>query len=148
MEYYYELKYGDYKDLKTVYIPPASVASVYNRWENGQPIKLSTGGIPANQIRSFEKSDRPFNSQPLLEAVAQAFKEPMVTDGEVNIKWVKKVVTKDKWERYYSASPGYRRLDESDGLTTVAFRVPTHLVNSNTMQYCDEQEISRLTRVD
>lgn len=146
--YYWILKYGDYKDLKTVMIPPSAVETVKHRWDNGEPIHTTNGSIPANQIREFERSDRRYTEQPLLESAAQAFHEAIVNpDESVQTKWVKKNVTNNKWDKYYSANPAYRRLGEFNGMVSIAFQVPTHLIDPTAVDYCSDSDITTLTNV-
>lgn len=146
MEFYWQLTYGDYKDLQSVKIPPASVETIKRRWSAGDVIHLSTGSIPANQVRSFEITDKQFNAVPLLEAASQAFNEPVVTDEGIGTRWVKKPVTQAKWDKYYSASPGYKYLDQMNNMVMVAFKVATHDVDVTKTPYCNESEVQQLTR--
>lgn len=147
-EYYWELKYGSYKDLKSVMIPPASVDQVKHRWDGGEPIHLTgRASIPANQIREFEITDKLFTTQPLLESVAQAFNEPIVNeDGSVAARWVKKTVTQDKWNRMLSNIPGYRALDGDNGMMTIAFKLAIHDIDPTKTPYCTEEEVRQLER--
>lgn len=146
MEFYWELKYGDYKDLRSVMIPPASVVTVKKRWDSQEPIHLSSGSIPANQIRSFEITDRPFNPVPMIEEVSQVFKEPMYNDdGEVRARWVKQIVTKNKWDKHYSSIPSYKLLDDNGNMATIAFVKAIHDINPAVTPYCTGDEVKRLT---
>lgn len=158
MEYYYELKYGSYNDLKSVLIAPSSVKVVQKRWDNGDPIHIpGRGSIPANAIRSFEVTGKVYGgSQKLLEEAAQAFGEPIyveVDNGkgsaetQIEVKWVKKAVTTDQWQRYYSPSPGYKLLNEESGMALIAFRQPTHQIDKAKVQECTQDEVARLTRM-
>lgn len=148
MEFYWKLEYGDYKDLKSIMIPPASVEAVKRRWEQGQPINLSQGSIPPSQIRSFEMSDKPFSSQPMLTAgAAQAFHEPIITADGVEARWVKKSVTKNSWEKRYSQINGYKLLGDDGNMAVVAFKLATHDVNPGVTPYCTEAEIKMLTDI-
>lgn len=154
-QFYWKLEYGDFNDLKSVMIPPASVEQVKRRWEQGQPINLNTGSIPPNQIRSFEITDRPFGEVPrLAESAAQAFHEPiyhpvtgigLVEEQAIEVRWVKKLVTRQQWEKKFSAIPGYTFLGEYNGMALVAFRVATHDIDLTKVDYCTEDEISQLT---
>lgn len=165
MEFYWQLKYGPRDELKTLYIPPAQVANVQRKWDNGQPIHTTTGSIPPSQIKEFSPSDKPFGSQALLEAGARAFHEPIYKTlpekqrfrtqaGEtieipyevIEGKWVKQVTTTDKWGRYYSAIPAYRLLEESGGMAIMAFKLATHDIDPTKTPECTAEEVKRLTR--
>lgn len=146
MNYYWELRYGDWKDLKRIIIPPSAVDTVKRRWDNGEPIHTTTGSIPANQIKEFEITDKLFNPQPLIEDVARVFNEPVLTeDGSVVARWVKRPVTRQKWEKYYSISQGYRYLDDQNGMVMMAFSLPVHQIDLHNTTYCSQEELIRLT---
>lgn len=148
-KYYWELRYGKFPEpVKSLMIPPASAENVKKRWDNGQPIHTSNGSVQASEIKSFEPTDKLFTTHPLLEEVARAFNEPMINeDGEVKSRWVKKNVTQDKWNRFFSVSPGYKLLGESFGMMTIAFRVPVHLIDVNKTTPCTLEEVNRLTKL-
>lgn len=145
-EFYWELKYGDFKEPRSVMIAPDTVAALQRRWDNGQNIHLKTGTVPANQIRSFEITDKPFGEQRLIESAAQAFKEPIFHGDAIEVKWVKQIVTRDKHARHYSQIPGYRYLGEDNGMAVIAFRKATHEIDPSVTPYCTEDEINTLTR--
>lgn len=128
-------------------IPPDSVEVVRRRWKNNEPINLATTSIPANQIKKFQLTGRPYGQQPLLEAAAQAFKDPMYNpDGTVIVQWVKKHVPQREYTKHYGAIPSYRRLDEDRGMIVVAFRLPVHLIDTAKLDYCTPDEVQQLTR--
>lgn len=153
MDYYWLLTYGSRDDLKHIYIAPGSVEGVQHKWNRGEPIHTPHGSVPARDIRSFEPSDRPYGEQRLLQEAAQAFKEPIIHTTEVkgtiyesvNAKWVKQVVTQSKWERYYNAIDAYHKLDDDGVRVTMAFLVPTHLINEMRTPLCTNKEIDLLT---
>lgn len=158
LEFYYELKYGAWNDLKSVYVAPASVGVVQKRWDNGDPIHIpGRGSIPANQIRSFEVTGKVYGgTQKLLEDAAQAFGEPLYvevdlgkgrTETQIQAKWVKKAVTTDQWQRHFSSIPGYNLLREESGMTLIAFRLPVHAIDSSRVQECTIDEVKQLTRL-
>jgi hypothetical protein len=143
MEYYWELLQFD---GTVTQIPPNAVDTIKRRWDAGEPIHLSIGSIPANQIKAFRLTDKLYNSQPLIEEVAQAFKEPLLSeDGSIKARWVKKHVTNEKWNKHYSAIHSYRHLGAENGMTIIAFKVPTHLIDYSMVQDCDDNDIKRLT---
>lgn len=147
MQYYHKLVYGDYKDLKTLWIPPASVPDIQKKMSNNEPIHLTGAGtVVPSQIRSFEPSDKPFNPQPLLDAVAGAFNEPVINeDGSIACRWVRKEVTSHQWDKHYGPI-GYKRLGDTVGMVSVAMFMPIHQIDTAKMQYCTDAEISKLTR--
>lgn len=149
MKFYWELvQFDDTVSL----IPPDSVEVVKRRWADGQPIHLETMSIPANQIKKFTISEKPYSNQKLLEGVAQAFDEPILdkretawgyTDETIRCRWVKKTVTNDKWIRFYSNIPGYKFLREDMGMTVVGFKLPVHM--RSAVDNCSEDEVKILT---
>lgn len=141
--YYWELILFD---GTTTLIPPAASDLIKKRWDDGQPIHLSTGSVPANQIKSFKPTDKPFTQTKLIEDVSQAFNEPLLNnDGSIVFRWVKKAVTREKYNKHYSNVPSYRFLND-DGMVTIAFRLPVHMIEQTITPYCDEQEIKVLTQ--
>lgn len=142
------------RDGTVTRIPPDSVEVVQRRWGEGKPIHTRLRSIPSQQITSFRITNTRFTTQPLLEAASQAFKEPMFTTTEdngityeaVQARWVKTVVTMDRWQRYYSSIPSYRFLGELNGMAEVAFRVATHDIDVNKTPYCTDDEIATLER--
>lgn len=144
MNHYWELTL---RDGTKVQIPPEGVEVVQRRWDQGRPISTRRQVIPPNQIVSFEQTSRVKTDVPLIEAAAQAFKEPMEEEvnGEIVIqaRWVKKQVTQREWEKFYSAS-GYKRLPDEGGMVVVAFRLPTHQIDSK-VSYCSDSDIKVLT---
>lgn len=144
MNYYWELITRD----GTKYdIPPDKVAIVNRRMEAHDPINLSTATVPFAQIDTFRVTERPFNAQPLLDAAARAFNSEQITDdGSIRASWVKKSVTQDKWNRYYSPNPAYRKLGDSGGMVEIAFRLPVHMIDVNNVSYLTADEEVRITR--
>jgi len=147
-EFYWELIQ---RDGTVIEMPPEAVAVVKRRWEAGQPIHTKhQGSIPPAQIVAFRPTDKLATQTPLLEEVAQAFNEPVVEvreNGEtvVIVRWVKKRVTQNRWEKFYSPS-NYKRLGEEAGMVTIAWRQPIHQINSLEVQYCTEDEIRQLEK--
>lgn len=142
-EFYWELIQHDGTVIE---IPPAGVDVVKRRMANGEPINTKTAIIPANQIKTFRQMGKQFNPQPLLEAAAQAFDEPVVNDdGSVASKWVKKPVTQREYAKHFSNIPAYRKLADENNVVVVAFRLPVHQINYQTLEECTEQEVQQLT---
>jgi hypothetical protein len=145
-DFYWELTYGDFRDLKRVKLPPAAVGVVRRRWDRGEPVHIAgRASIPANQIRSLEKTSEPFGQPLLLEEAARAFNEPLYNEeGAIQSKWVKKPVTHDRYNRYYAALPAYHRLADEGDMAMMAFRVPTHLIDYTIVSDCTDEETKRL----
>lgn len=142
MNYYWEIVQFDGTLTE---IPPNAVEVVKRRWDNNQPIHTTTQTIPANQIKSFHQTTKPFG-QNLLETAAQAFKEPIYTeDGAIQAKWVKKTVPQKVFQKLYYATPAYKTLQSESGQVTVAFLVAVHDIDTSKVQYCSEEEIRQLT---
>ena len=144
MSYYWELITRD----GTKYdIPPEKVDIVNRRMAAHDPINLSTATVPFAQIDTFRITERPYNQQPLLDAASRAFNtEQLNEDGSVVSSWVKKAVTQDKWNRYYSPNPAYRRLGDNGGMVEIAFRLPVHEIDVNSVSYLTAEEEQRITR--
>jgi hypothetical protein len=141
--YYWEIV--DYEGNVT-YIPPDAVEKVRKKREAGLPIQTTSGDITPNQIKHFRVSNRPYNQVPLLEAVSEAFNEPLLNeDGSIVYRWVKKLVPSRLYQKHYSALPSYHSLGEQNGMAWIAFKQPVHQVNTNEVEYCTEDEIKRLT---
>jgi hypothetical protein len=151
MDFYWEIV--EY-DGTVTYIPPSMVDVVKKRRDNGQPINTNIRSITPNQIKKFQITNRPYSQAALPtgdieEEVSQAFKQPAYTtvDGEQMIRgrWVKKTVTMDKWNRYFSQLPAYKFLEESSGMAVIAFKLALHDIDVYTTPYCTPDEVTRLT---
>jgi len=142
-EYYWELIT---KDGTCIEIPPSGIDVVKKRMGNHDPINTRTQVIPYAQIEHFRITSKPYSAQNLLEEVAQAFNDPIHNeDGSIVCRWVKKEVTQDRWNKYYSPL-GYKRIGGEGGITTVAMRLPVHLIDTNETPYCSDEEVHKLTR--
>lgn len=141
-EYYWELITRDGSRFE---VPPSAVPVVKRRMDNHDPINFKTASVPYAQIEHFRITDKVYTDQPLLDSVAQAFKEEQISEtGDMQVRWVKKTVTQDKWNKYYSANPAYRLLAEEGGMSQIAFRVPVHQIDQQLTPYCTEEEVSKL----
>ena len=142
MRYYWEILERDGTITK---IPPDSVTVVQRRWTEGLPIHTETRSIPANQIQSFHVTADIYGGVPMLEAASQAFSEPMITDdGSVKWRWVKQVVTSNKWGKYYSLSPGYKLLRSDGGIVEMAFKKAIHDIDVNKTPYLTDEEVKAI----
>lgn len=147
MEFYWELIYwvDNPRETSRLEIPPSGVQVIQRRMDNGQPIHTARSGtIPANKISGFRPTDRQYNPQPLLEAAAHAFNEPVFNGETIVSRWVKKPVPQDKWNRYYAAQPSYRNVGDMGGMTMMAFKQPVHQIDLTVVQYCTEEEIKKI----
>lgn len=144
MEFYWELIQHDGTRIE---FPPSAADVIKRRWDKGLPIHTKfSGSIPHNQIKAFRPTDKPYSTQPLLEEVAGVFHEPVVNpDGSIACRWVRKAVTQDKWNRHYSAVPGYKKLRDEQGMTLIAMFLPIHEINVNLTPYCTDDEVNQLT---
>lgn len=144
MNYYWELICRDDTRYE---IPPEAVEVVKRRMANKDAINLSSATIPYSEIKQFRVTDKRYAQQPLLEAAAHAFNEPMYNqDGSVIAKWVKKNVPQREYNKHYSHIQAYRRLGDTGSMVTVAFFLPVHDIDTNKVDYCTDDEIATLTR--
>lgn len=143
MEYYWKLTQYDGTEVD---LPPAIVPIIKRRMTSGEPINLKTATIPVNQIKSFRISERPFLDTPLLEEAAGVFGEPLEQNGDMVVRWVKKMVPQDKWNKYYSPNVAYRKLGEENSMVIVAFRLPVHQINQMLTPYCTDAEVNKLNK--
>lgn len=112
------------------------------------PINTKTMSIPAHQIKSFRICEKPYTSTPLLEEVAGVFKEAMHNDdGSMIYRWVKKGVTQDKWNKYYSPNVAYKKIGDENNMVIIAFKLPVHLINASVTPYCTEQEVNIINKL-
>lgn len=144
-EFYWELVQHDGTRLE---IPPGKdVETIKKRMQDGQPINTRSMVVPVNQIKFFRMTDRPFSTQPLLDAAAQAFNEPVLNDdGSIAVKWVKLHATQSKWEKFYAPSPGYKQLPSENGMAVVAFKKPIHEIDVSITPYCSDEEVLLLIK--
>lgn len=141
-DFYWELVL---RDDTTVELAPQSVPVVQKRMANKDAINLKNRSIPYSEIKDFRQTDKPYG-QPLLEAAAQAFNEPIWNpDGSMAVTWVKKSVSQKSYDKLYGGIPSYRKLDDDNGRAVVAFRVAIHDVDTTTTIPCNQDEINRLT---
>lgn len=148
-DYYWNLTL---RDGRVIPIPPKAIDVVKRKMATREPIITSESSIPFSLIQSFDKSSRRAGQQSLLEEVAQAFGEAIITQDEdnndmVKARWVKKQVTNQEYASYYSKGHMYRKLGATDGgMVWVAFVVATHLMDSTKVEYCSREDIKQLTR--
>jgi hypothetical protein len=110
-------------------------------------IPTTTMTINVKDVKSFDKSDIPISEQLAIEAgAAQAFHAPIhetLPSGEqaIEAKWVKKSVSRRKWDSFYSGNSSYRSLEEFDNNIIIAFKVATHNIDYKKVTELSKQEI-------
>lgn len=152
MEYYWELILKDGEEIE---IPPLAVEVVQRRLGNKDTINLKTRSIPFSEIKIFQQTSKPYGEQPLLDAAAQAFKDPIYVETvsplgrkEEAIKgqFVKKKVTRREFNKYYAKLPSYRKLEDNGNFIEVAWLMPVHEIDVSKMNYCTPDEVELLTK--
>jgi hypothetical protein len=150
-QYYWEIIKWDGEKIK---VKPENAEYVQNLIAKGEGfIKTATMTMNVKDIKSFDKTDAIYSGDQkrLEEGAAQAFKEALTferdsgfgyTETVTEAKWCKKSVTRRKWEQYYSANAAYHKIEEDDNRVIIAFRIPTHLINSQLVAELTEPEIS------
>lgn len=149
MTFYWELieKDGTRHD-----IAPDDVPKINKLMGNHDPVPLKAGTIPFSEIKHFRASNKSYGQQPLLEAVAQAFREPIYQEAKekgviyhsVACQWVKKPITAREYDSHYSKIPAYRNLGTDNGMVMVAFKVPIHEVDTVKTTPCTTVEEEKL----
>lgn len=143
VKYYWEIVEFD---GTVTQIPPEAHDVIQRRWDNNQAIHTTNHSIPANQIKKFRITDKPYGEQPLLEAAAQAFRQPVYHEDAVVARWVKRSVPQQMYNRRYAGIPAYRSLGENNGMIMMAFRVPVHLIDVAQQTECTEDEVHKLDK--
>lgn len=145
MEFFWEL---GTQDDSTYQIPPEAVDKVKAWMATKDAVLLKSAVIPYAQIKYFRPTSRAYSSVPLIEAAAQAFKEPIVRgDSAVDAKWVKKAVTQREYNTYYSKIPSYYKLAEDSVGIWVCFLLATHDINPGLLQECTPDEAATLNQL-
>lgn len=139
-EYYWEIVERDGAVTK---IPPQHREIVQKRWDEGQPIVTLTHTIPSHQIVKFRMTSERYGEQPLLDAAARAFNEPIINNGGVRSKWVKKIVSQ---QSELLKIPSYRVIGRENGMVVIAFKMPVHLIDLQKVEECNVSDIALLTR--
>lgn len=142
-DFYWELVQHDGTRLE---VPPTHVDEIKKRMDSGSIIHTNSMSIPINQIKYLRQTERLYNPRPMLEAAAQAFKEPLYAEnGSIKARWVKKDVPQRVYNKKYDAIPAYRKLGSGSGMVTVAFKLPIHQIDHNILQECTDEEVKSLT---
>lgn len=147
-KYYWNLTL---KDGQVIPIPPKGVPIVQKKMELREVIKTPRHRIPFSEIKSFEQSAKVYEGIPLEEEAAKAFNEPMLTSNDegvesIKARWVKKRVTQGEYNNHYSKGQGYTYLSNEDGFVWVAFTVAAHQVDTTKVEYCNSDDVKKLTR--
>lgn len=150
MEYYWELVL---KDGTKYEIPPKAVELVRKKMTAKEPINMRSAVIPFSEVKDFRQTEKRADLPPLIDDVARAFNEPQYTERvEHGIKytgvkaaWVKKRVTQERWNNYYSKTMD-KRIGEEDGMVVIAFVLPIHSIDFNEVQYCTQEEVEKLDK--
>lgn len=144
MDYYWQLTL---KDGTTVDIPPKSVEAVQALIKAGKPIHTKSAVIPANFVSIFRQTSNPYGNTKLIDDVARVFNEQELNeDGSIVSRWVKKEVTHEQYQRYYSQILGYKKLEDKDNMAVVAFMLPIHTIDLAKVSYCTPYEEESLER--
>jgi hypothetical protein len=140
--YYWTLKLKDETEIR---IPPHQVEVVKKQIRSRGTISTKLREILFSEVESFQASEERYSpNQSMINAVSQAFNEPIYTeDGSIEAHWVKKPVPRQKWDKFYAPS-GYKMLEESGASIMIAFVVPTHLIDTSRVQYCTKEELEKL----
>lgn len=147
-EHYWTMVLWDGEQIK---VKPQNAEAIQAKIESGEgAISTNTRTILIKNIKDFRESDEVYTDQKLLEGAMQAFNEPIMftrkneafgyEEQVIECKWVAKSVTQREWANYYSANPVYRKIKEDDRVE-VAFRVPTHQINSQKVRVLEPSEV-------
>lgn len=129
-EYYWhlELYSGEIIKVKPVQNTIKTIQLKIGKQEGA--ITSKTRSIPTKDVKDFRVSDEPYIDQELLESGLQAFDEPLVIEGSIAARWVKKTVPLRRWDQYYRQIPAYRLLEQNDNYATIAFLMPVHEIDN------------------
>lgn len=141
MEYYWLIEKWNGEKIR---VKPTSAPYVQKIIAKGEGfITTSSMTINVKDIKSFDRSDIPFDDQKLLEGASRAFNEPVILpNGSVEAKWVKKTISRRHWDKYYSGMPSYHLIGEDEGSVTVAFQLPTHLIKPKVVTQLSNYEVA------
>lgn len=110
-------------------------------------IVTRTHTLAVKDVKEFYESDKPVVDEThvlgsgLDEEAARAFNEPILTaSGDVVSRYVKKRVPRRKYDSHYAHHFAYVFLSEDDTGVTVGFALPTHLIDQDRVQFCNDQE--------
>ena len=134
------------KDGESIDVRPEMATKVQKAIAERRPITTPTRSIVFSEIKDFRISDKPYSDQKLIEDAAQVFRDPIYNpDGSIQSCWVKRPVTKRKWDGFYRFHPSYRRLEEQESLVIIAFTSPLHQINYDYVQKVSPEEEERLS---
>jgi hypothetical protein len=132
----------EFKDGNSILVNPNHATEIKRQLKEGRMLTTADWVRSVSDIKSFEKTSQPIKTFKRIggmkDAVARAFDEPIINDdGSVDAKWVKKLITKIEWVKYYSKQPNYKLLNDSE----VAFKLPTHLIDLDKYTELTQKEI-------
>lgn len=107
-------------------------------------ITTPTRSINVKDVKGFQVSDEVYTDQKMIEGIAKAFNEPILTEYGVKSKWVKKSVPRRRWDSHYRFIPAYKMLVENDSYVVIAFKVPVHQINPLNVEELSPREILSL----
>jgi hypothetical protein len=111
--------------------------------EGSGNIIMPDGAFRVSDIKDFRKLP---DSPNIIEDVARAFKDPIITPVGIASRWVKKNVSKRDWDMKLSKQPGYRILSSDSTYVTVGFVLPVHQIDYRQVSDCAESEIKVLDK--
>ena len=140
-EYYWIIEKWDKEKIR---VKPQNAEYIQDLITSGEGfIKTGSMTINVKDIKSFDQSDIIYTDQKQIEAgAAGAFNDPVIDEftNSIQCQWVKKSVTRRKWDTYYSNNPSYHRIGDDDSHVMIAFRVATHLVDQELVTIMSDYE--------
>lgn len=134
-------------DDEVIPVKPDNVEFVQKKIATGEgAINTKERSITVKNIKDFRETSKLYTDQKLIEGAAQAFNQPIVENGNIVGKWVKKTVTKREYDKYYLAIPAYKKVGGSESRITIAWRQPVHLINYEVVDDLtleDERKMSK-----
>jgi len=136
----------------TIRVKPQYANAVQDKIASGEGfIRMPNRSINVKDIKSFEQSDIIVSDRKLLTEASEALSIPVVTqlqngDETVSATWVKKNVKQSRYDKYYRNHPSYIPIADNGTSVTVAFVVPSHLVDPERVTKMTPEEISRLRK--
>ena len=139
-------------DKEKIRVKPQYATAVQNKIDTGTGfIRMPNRSINDKDIKGFELSDIVVSDQKLLEEASTAFGDPIITkldDGSEAVKGtcVKKNIKRNRFDKYFKNHPSYIPIKENENSITVAFIVPTHLVDLERVTKMNVYEIEKLRK--
>ncbi len=135
-----------------------TAAHVQEAIDNGaKHVTITQGGkdrtLAIGDIRDVSESDRtidPKREQRMIESgdVSLRRQEPLINpkSGDIKWAWAKKIVSKKKYDSYYSSAPGYFFLKNEYERIWIGFRkiLVTNQVLPDDVLWCDKVDSKKL----